>query len=307
MLTTRMFWLRPWHPGPQAADAADVQVDADAGSRGRVQGLDQFRVGQRIDLGNDVRPLALLAAFDLAVDQFQQLVAEAERRGGDPAVLLRHRVAGDGVEEAGGVGREFLVAGQEAHVAVQLGSHLVVVAGAEVDVALDPVRFAADDDADFGVRLEALDPVDHLDARLFEGLGPADVAGFVKAGLQLDQRRHVLARLRGPLQGGHDGAVAAGAVQDDLDRQHAGIVGGLLDQPHHRLEAFVRQRQQDILLLDRVEHARRRVHVGRRPWRPGVVLQFFEARDPAQRHQRGKVQRPAGRENDHPGRRTAPW
>ncbi len=48
---------------------------------------------------------------------------------------------------------------------------------------------------------------------------------FVEAGLQLDQRRDVLAVLGRLDQGPRDGRVAAGAIERLLDGQHLGIVG----------------------------------------------------------------------------------
>ena len=43
--------------------------------------------------------------------------------------------------------------------------------------------------------LQAHDAIDHVDAAVFEALGPLDVGRFVAAGLQLDEHGHFLAAL----------------------------------------------------------------------------------------------------------------
>ena len=69
MLMTRMFSETPGTAGPQAADAADDQVDPDARLRGVVERLDDLRVDQRVHLGDDPRRAAGLGVLGLAVDQ----------------------------------------------------------------------------------------------------------------------------------------------------------------------------------------------------------------------------------------------
>jgi hypothetical protein len=99
-----------------------------------------------------------------------------------------------------------------------------------MDVAADSGWFAADDDADFGVGLEAADTVDDLSPGLFEFDGPDDVSGLVEAGLEFDQDGDMLFVFGGPDQGGRDGAVFARPVENLFDGQNVGIVRGLLDE-----------------------------------------------------------------------------
>ena len=126
--------------------------------------------------------------------------------------------------------------------------------------------------------LEADDPVDHVDARLFEGTGPADVGLLVEARLQLDDRRHLLAVLGRPDQRGHDGAVPAGAVERLLDPQHGGVLGRLGDEGLDRGgEGVVGVVDQHVALAqDGEELGRlmgRRRQAGRRHGRPGLDVQ----------------------------------
>ena len=62
-------------------------------------------------------------------------------------------------------------------------------------------RLAADDQQRLGVGLQPGDAVDHVAAGVLQPPGPADVAGLVEAGLQLDQHGDLLAVLGRPLQG----------------------------------------------------------------------------------------------------------
>jgi len=48
----------------------------------------------------------------------------------------------------------------------------------------------------------------------------------------------------------HERAVAAGAVQRLFDGEDVGVLGRLLEKPHHRIERFVGVVEEDVLLLD---------------------------------------------------------
>ena len=109
-------------------------------------------------------------------------------------------VPGEGVEELGEVGADVGVGGEQPDVLVEVRGHRVVVAGADVAVAPDPGAFLAHDEQDLGVGLQPDEAVHDVDAGLFELAGPFDVGLLVEAGLELDERDDLLARLRGPDQ-----------------------------------------------------------------------------------------------------------
>ena len=64
-----------------------------------------------------------------------------------------------------------------------------------------PSSSPADDQGDLAVRLQADEAEDDVDARLLQLAGPEDVPLLVQPGLQLDDRRHLLAVVGRPLQG----------------------------------------------------------------------------------------------------------
>ena len=149
------------------------------------------------------------------------------------------RAAGDGVEEERGVVAILRLAGEIGDVGVEPGGGLVVVAGAEVDVAAQVAGLAADDHADLGVGLEALHAIDDLRAGALEFVGAVEVAGLVEAGLEFDEHGDVLAVFRGLDEGVDDAGLAGGAIEHLLDGDDVGIDRGLLDEAQHRLEGFV--------------------------------------------------------------------
>ena len=68
------------HAGPQAADAADDQVDADARLRGTVEHGDDLGIDQRVHLGDDPGRAAGLGVGALAFDQRAQSIGEVAGR-----------------------------------------------------------------------------------------------------------------------------------------------------------------------------------------------------------------------------------
>ena len=87
----------------------------------------------------------------------------------------------------------------------------MVVAGAEVAVALDAGGLAAHDQGEFGVGLVAHHPVHDVRARLLQAVGQLDVRFLVEARAQLDDHGHVLAGVRRGDQGVHQRRVVPGA------------------------------------------------------------------------------------------------
>ena len=126
----------------------------------------------------------------------------------------------------------------------------VVVAGRQVDVALDAVALAPHHQRHLAVGLEADEAVDDVHARLLERARPLDVGRLVEARLELDDRGHLLAVLGGADQRAHDRRVGAGAVERLLDREHVRIVGRLGDELDDVLERLVGMVQQDVALAD---------------------------------------------------------
>ena len=96
---------------------------------------------------------------------------------------------------------ERLVGGQQSVIGVSPCGSRMVVAGAEVDVALEPAALAAHDERHLAVRLVADDAVDDVRAGLLQLARERDVGRLVEARAQLDQHGDFLARLRGRARG----------------------------------------------------------------------------------------------------------
>ena len=149
-------------------------------------------------------------------------------------VLVGAAVAGQVVEQLRRVGADLVVAREDPEVFVDPRRLRVVVAGADVAVAAEPVAVVAHDEHDLGVRLQTDHAVDDVHTGAFELPRPLHVGRLVESRLELDEHRHLHASLGGADQAPDDGAVATGAVQRHLDRLHPRIVGGLADE---RLDA----------------------------------------------------------------------
>ncbi len=100
------------------------------------------------------------------------------------------------------------------------------------------------------MRLEAEEAVDDVRPRLLEHARPDDVRLLVEAGLELDDRGHLLAALGRADERLDDGRVAARAVERLLDREHVGVVGGARDELDDAVERLVRVLEQHVLLAE---------------------------------------------------------
>jgi hypothetical protein len=194
---------------------------------------------------------------DLPLDQFLEARAQCHRRDQQLLIVLLGRVAGQVVEQVGGVDAHRLVAGEDPDILVHAGGHRVVVAGGQVQVTADAFAFPPHDHGDLAVRLQPDNAVDHVHAHLFQHAGPPDVAGFVEAGAQLDQHRHLLAVLGGLQQRADHRRVAADAIQRLLDGQHLRVTRGRPQELDDGLERVVGVVHEDVPGADGVEHVSR--------------------------------------------------
>ena len=179
---------------------------------------------------------------------------------------------------------ELLVGREQAEVGVQPRGLGVVVAGADVQVVADAVALAAHHEHALGVRLQRRVAVDDVDAGLLQLARPLDVGALVEARLELHEADGLLAPLGRADQRGDQRRVVGGPVDRELDRQHVGVVGGLLDEaPDGGRERVVGVVDEDVAL----RASRRRCRPGagssgrRRGWvteRPRRVAQLVEAR-----------------------------
>src|SRR5207342_3609 len=136
----------------------------DAGARGRVQGLDDFTITERVHLRRDLRRQAAFGAPFFAIDELQELAAQTRRSDHELGQPRRIRVTGNGVEDRGRVRAELVRAGHEAEVRVEPGRPLVVIAGAEVQIAAHAIRAPPYHQAHLRVCLVTANAVNHVRA-----------------------------------------------------------------------------------------------------------------------------------------------
>ena len=279
------------HPGLEAADAADDEVDFHPRLGRLVQRLNHGRLHERIQLGDDPGGQAALRVFGLAGDQFQNSGAEVERCHDELARGLKLADARQQIKQVGGVLAELRTAGQQAEIGVKLGGGGIVIARGQMDVAPDLQPLAPDHQGALGVDLVADQAEDHVHAVLLEFAGPLDVVRLVKPGAQLHHHRHLLALIYRVHQGADDPRVAPGAIEGHLDGEHVRICGGRLQKGDDRGIIFVGMMQQDVALADGGEQILPAAQAGGHGGHEGRVAQLRRMVALIQQHQPGGVER----------------
>ena len=194
------------------------------------------------------RALAISRSIS-AVQGFVQL----EGRLQEPSQARCLGEAGELQEDLMHVVADGLIGSEQTVVGVSAGGAGMVVAGAQVAVAADPLGFAPHDQHHLGVGLVADHAVHDVRAGFLQARRQLDVRFLVEARAQFDHDRDVLAGLRRRHQRVDDVRLIAGAIQRLLDRQHHRIGRRLAQQVHHRGEALERVVQQHVALADGVE------------------------------------------------------
>ena len=145
-----MFSLKPGDARPQRADAARRSMSiVRARLRGAVELLDDRLSTIAFILMPDPRRSPARRGVATAADLLDEPLPQRDRRDEHLAELLRPPEAGQEVEQVGDVRADLLVGGEQPEVLVQARGLGVVVAGADVDVAAQPVALAADDERAF--------------------------------------------------------------------------------------------------------------------------------------------------------------
>src|SRR5690606_2748863 len=118
--------------GPQAAYAANDEMDLDARLACLVEHVDDLRIDERIHLGPDGGRTPRLRMLDLGMDVGNEARAHVDRRDGQKVKILRLRISGDVVEDLRRVVSEAGIAGEHRAVGINLRGDRMVVAGAEM-------------------------------------------------------------------------------------------------------------------------------------------------------------------------------
>ena len=208
--------------GAQDAEAADDQVDFDAGLRGLVKGFDHAGSSRAFILATMCagRPAwACSCSRRMRRRKLSAMVSGATSRG---QIVVDLGVGGEVIEDHVHPLGDLRIAGKQAQVGIEAGGDGVVVAGAQVAIAAGHAVFvAADQHGQLAVGLEADDAVEDLHAGIFHAARPADVRGLVEAGHQLDNQRGLLGG-GGLDQRLEDGRIVAGAVEGLLHGDDGG-------------------------------------------------------------------------------------
>ena len=271
----------------QAADAADDEIDIDAGAGRLVERANDLGLHERVELRDDVARSAVRRVARLAPNEPEQALVQIERRLRQEVQIRRAHQARQLHEDLVDVFAERHVRRQQTVVRVRARRSRMVVAGAQVHVAAQPAVLAAHDERHLAVGLVADDAVDDVCARFLQLARELDVRRLVEAGAQLDQHRDFLAGLRRRDQALDERRVGRRAVQRLLDREHVGVGRSAVDEVDDGRERLERVMQQNVLLRDRLENVRldeRFRHAGRerRVLELGPIHEVVDREQPVQ-------------------------
>ena len=112
----------------------------------------------------------------------------------------------------------------------------MIVAGTEMHVVAQAVALAADHQAHLRMGLELDEAEHHLDPCPLQVARPLDVGLLVETGLELDQRGHGLAGLRGLGESADDGRLLGCPVERLLDRENVRVARRLTQELHDDVE-----------------------------------------------------------------------
>ena len=164
------------------------------------------------------------------MDQFEQALAQVERCDQEALELLLNGVARELVEQTGQVFTHLRVSGEQTKVFIQAAGLGVVVSRADVAVVLELALFLTDNKCQLAVGLEPNQAIHNVNASFFKLARPADVGLLVKACLDLNQGKNLLACFCSIDEGLNNGTVTTGAVQSLLDGQHVGVRSSLFKE-----------------------------------------------------------------------------
>ena len=147
---------------------------------------------------------------DFPLDEGEDVLVQGERRLVQPFQRRRAHEARELQEDLVDVLRQNRVGAEQAVVGVQARRARVVVAGAEVHVALQPRALATHDQRHLAVGLVADHAVDDMRAGFLQPVRQVDVLRLVEARAQLDDHGDFLAGLGGRHQAVDDRRLVAG-------------------------------------------------------------------------------------------------
>src|SRR6185312_11177470 len=215
-------------------------------------------------------------------DQILQPHPHSERRDQQPAEIGLVGTTGELVEQIGRVHADLLIRGEEAEIGIKTAGRRVVVAGAEMDVAADALRFAPNNERDLAVDFQAHQAVDHVHALALQRPRPFDITLLIEACLQFHEHGHLFAVFNGIEQRFDDRGLAPYPIERHLDGEHIGVSSGFAEQIDYRLKGIVGMMQKAVT----VPHHRKNVffrlgrEILRDVWLEGRVQQIgpFEQR-----------------------------
>ena len=152
----------------------------------RYRAVNAERVDKGIHLEDEVPVPVLLMTCNFPVDAIDNPVPQGYRCNEQFLVLVNPGIPGQEIEQVGNIFPNRLVRGQKSEIRIDPACRGIVITGPEVHIPADPVFFPPDNHAEFGMDLEADNPIHDMDTLVFKRPCPADIVLFIKPGLEFD-------------------------------------------------------------------------------------------------------------------------
>ena len=241
-----------WPLRYQAGNAPDDHINPHSCLSGSVQGINHLAVCQGIHFQQDICLLAILRLFNFSLNQIQQGGFQICRCH-QQLLVFTHKIADTHIpEEHGAIPANGIISGQQGKIRIQLGCLGIEIACANVGNILYPLLLwlPIGNLAQLGMNLVAIKAVEDLAAGFPEAIDPANIVFLVKACLQLQQHRYILAHFRCHHQVVHQLYMTlAYPIDGNADGQHIGAVHRFLDKLQQNAEIIIRVAQENIPLL----------------------------------------------------------
>ena len=111
---------------------------------------------------------------------------------------------------------------------------------------MDTVGLTANDEKNLAVGFKADEPIDDVNASIFQSAGPFDVVLFIEARLEFDKDSNLLAIFAGMDERADEGRVLTDTIKSALDGENTRVGGSVLDELENRREGVVRMVKEDI-------------------------------------------------------------
>src|SRR6266705_2733265 len=157
--------------------------------------------------------------LELALDQSDQPAMHVERRDHQFFQARITSEAGESVENSCHLAGQFRFAREQTEIGVNARGTGMIIPSAELDVAPELVRIAANDEQRLAMRLQTNYTIDHVSPGFFQAPGPLNIGRLIEAGAQFDNGGDLFSSGGRVDERLDNGRIAARPIKSDFNRE----------------------------------------------------------------------------------------